>query len=51
MNRPTEVQRPDSIDNTLFICEHDMLVFDPNSDLDSSLVVIKRSDWNELETL
>lgn len=53
LNRPTETVRPDSIDNTSFICEHDKLVLDPNSptDLDSSLVVIKRSDWEVLETL
>lgn len=52
--RPTESPRPDTIDNTVFLCEHDKLVLDPNSsaDLDVSVVaVIKRSDWNILENL
>ncbi|RDB21476.1 Ubiquitin carboxyl-terminal hydrolase 48 [Hypsizygus marmoreus] len=53
LDRPTEASRPDTVDNTSFICEHDRLVFDPNcpTDLDSSFVVIKRSDWDILETL
>jgi len=51
--RPTETPRPDAVDNTPFICEHDLLAFDPNcpTDLNASLAVIKRSDWNALEML
>jgi hypothetical protein len=51
--RPTENRRPDIIDNTPFLCEHDMLVFDPNvpTDLDPSITMIKRSDWDYLEGL
>jgi len=41
------------IDNTLFICEHDKLVFDPNNpaDLDPSISIIKRTEWDYLESL
>jgi len=51
--RPTENSRPDIIDNTPFICEHDLLVFDPNNptDFDASITMIKRSDWDYLESL
>jgi hypothetical protein len=53
LNQPTEMTRPDRIDNTPFICEHEMLAFDPNcpTDVDGLLVVIQRSDWDELERL
>ncbi|KAF5380840.1 hypothetical protein D9615_004069 [Tricholomella constricta] len=53
LNRPTESARPDNIDNAAFFCEHDMLVIDPNSptDLESSAMVIRRSDWDVLETI
>lgn len=52
LNRPTAT-RPEKVDNTAFICEHNLLAIDPNSalDFDSSLAVIKRSDWDVLETL
>jgi hypothetical protein len=51
--RPTEVERPEAVDNSMFLCEHGMLVFDPNIslDLDSSIAIIKRSDWKVLEEL
>jgi hypothetical protein len=51
--RPTEHSRPDLINNTLFICEHDMLIFDPNNpaDLDPSISIIKRTEWDYLESL
>ncbi|KAJ7940429.1 hypothetical protein B0H13DRAFT_2648065 [Mycena leptocephala] len=53
LNRPTEQTRPDRIDNTPFFCEHDMLAFDPNcsTDIDGLLVVVQRSDWDQLERL
>lgn len=53
LNRPTEKIRPDKVDNTPFFCEHDMLAFDPNcsTDIDGLLVVIQRSDWDELQRL
>ncbi|EMD38059.1 hypothetical protein CERSUDRAFT_113204 [Gelatoporia subvermispora B] len=51
--RPGEAPRPDGIDNSHFICEHGELCIDPNcaNDLDSSVAIIKRSDWDILEDL
>ncbi|KAJ7510074.1 cysteine proteinase [Mycena galericulata] len=53
LSQPTEQIRPDSIDNSPFICEHEMLAIDPNcpTDIEGLLVVIQRSDWDELERL
>ncbi|KAJ7709699.1 hypothetical protein B0H17DRAFT_999051 [Mycena rosella] len=53
LGQPTEMIRPDRIDNTPFICEHKLLAFDPNcpTDIDGFLVVIQRSDWEELKRL
>ena len=53
LNRPADVPRPEMIDNTPFICEHNLLVLDPNSpsDFNSYLAIVKRSDWDVLETL
>lgn len=46
-------ERPESVDTLQFICEHDRLVLDPNSpgDLDATAAIIKRADWDTLETL
>ena len=51
--RPSEVSRPDSIDNSQFICEHGLLAFDPNvgGDVDTSMAVIKRTDWAVIEEM
>ncbi|KAI0934305.1 hypothetical protein AcV5_006190 [Taiwanofungus camphoratus] len=51
--RPAEVPRPDSVDNSQFICEHGLLSLDPNAgtDLDSSVAIVKRSDWKVLEDI
>ncbi|KAJ7156934.1 hypothetical protein C8R43DRAFT_1183392, partial [Mycena crocata] len=53
LKEPTEMVRPDRIDNTPFICEHEMLAIDPNcpTDIDGLLVVVQRSDWDELKRL
>ncbi|KAI4525001.1 hypothetical protein K525DRAFT_261907 [Schizophyllum commune Loenen D] len=53
LSRPTEYPRPPGIDNSSCFCEHDQLAFDPNvpADMDSKLAVIKRSDWEVLQTL
>ncbi|KAJ7063468.1 hypothetical protein C8F01DRAFT_78645 [Mycena amicta] len=53
LTRPAENIRPDRIDNESFFCEHGLLAFDPNcpADLAGSLVVIRRSDWDELEQI
>ncbi|KAH9934725.1 cysteine proteinase [Fomitopsis serialis] len=51
--RPAEVPRPDRLNNSLFVCEHGLLVLDPNvnSDMDTSVAIIKRTDWNTIEEL
>ena len=53
VTRPSEISRPEAVDNSQFICEHNLLAFDPNiaGDLDSSMTIIKRGDWNALEEL
>lgn len=51
--RPSELARPEGPDNSQFICEHGLLAFDPNisGDLDSSMTIVKKSDWFALEEL
>ena len=53
LNSPCDNPRPDVFNNTLFICEHEMLVFDPNcqTDLDSTIMVIGIDEWHALESL
>ncbi|KAG7447960.1 cysteine proteinase [Guyanagaster necrorhizus] len=52
LTRPGDFPRPDIIDNEPFFCHHRLLIFDPNcaTDMDSALAVVKRSDWDILET-
>jgi len=51
--RPADALRPEMVDNSSLMCEHGMLLFDPNSpgDLNTSITMIKRSDWDVLEDL
>ncbi|KAI0780996.1 cysteine proteinase, partial [Trametes elegans] len=51
--RPSEVARPEALDNSPFVCEHGLLAFDPNEseDIDASMSIIKRSDWEALTEL
>ncbi|KAI8998686.1 cysteine proteinase [Trametes punicea] len=51
--RPSELPRPETVDNSGFMCEHGLLAFDPNirGDLDASMTIIKQSDWHALEQL
>ena len=51
--RPAEVSRPDGVDNSQFLCEHGLLALDPNanSDMDSSVAVVKRTDWEIIQEL
>jgi len=51
--RPAEVPRPDRLDNSLFVCEHGLLVLDPNvnNDMDTSVTIVKRTDWATIEEL
>ncbi|KAG6860930.1 hypothetical protein C0995_005885 [Termitomyces sp. Mi166 len=53
LERPTDSPRPERVDNTRFLCEHDMLVIDPNvpSEFESMTLLILRSDWDILESL
>ncbi|KAK0459838.1 uncharacterized protein EV420DRAFT_1629202 [Desarmillaria tabescens] len=52
LTRPGDFPRPEVIDNEPFFCHHRLLIFDPNcaTDMDSALAVVKRSDWDILET-
>lgn len=51
--RPAEVQRPQGIDNTRFICRHGDLIVDPNvtGDLDGEMAFVRRRDYDVLEDL
>jgi hypothetical protein len=51
--RPAELQRPEKVDSGRFVCDHGLLALDPNcaGDLDTSIAVITRSDWDVLESL
>ncbi|KAF8969843.1 hypothetical protein BDZ97DRAFT_1956803 [Flammula alnicola] len=53
LNNPCDNLRPDLVDNTPFLCEHDLLGFDPNcaADLDSTITIIQEDQWNTLQTL
>ena len=53
VTRPSELMRPEGVDNSQFICEHGQLTFDPNisGDLDSSMTIIKSTDWDALAEL
>jgi len=47
--RPTEFPRPPSVDTAALLCEHNLLLVDPNStgDMDS-LSVVTMTDWEIL---
>lgn len=50
--RPLKFPRPGGLDTTCFVCEHNQLNIDPNSnDLDTSICVIRKDDWNTLNEL
>ncbi|KAF8911983.1 hypothetical protein CPB84DRAFT_1760942 [Gymnopilus junonius] len=53
VNNPTDQARPDTIDNSQFLCEHGHLLFDPNysNDLDSSITIIESSQWDALQSM
>lgn len=50
---PAGGARPERVDTAQFLCEHELLALDPNLsvDMDSSVAVIMRSDWDVLTTL
>ncbi|KAI0044824.1 cysteine proteinase [Auriscalpium vulgare] len=51
--RPAGHTRPERLDNSPFICEHGLLVLDPNAgDLDKAVCnLVRMHDWRLLETL
>jgi len=53
VNSPFDNLRPEGVDNNQFICQHGLLLFDPNcpSDLDSIITVIKMSDWDTIQSM
>ncbi|KAH7929713.1 cysteine proteinase [Leucogyrophana mollusca] len=53
LSRPTESPRPQGVDPSQFLCHHEELVFDPNcpNDLDTSIALIQRTEWEILEGL
>lgn len=50
INKPLEVTRPNNLDNSVFFCEHKMLNLD-FPDIESTAAIIKRTEWDQLETL
>ncbi|KAJ4487816.1 cysteine proteinase [Lentinula aciculospora] len=48
-HKPMEVARPNELDNSVFLCEHEMLNLD-FSDIGSTAAIIKRAEWDLLET-
>ncbi|KAH9483698.1 Ubiquitin carboxyl-terminal hydrolase 48 [Psilocybe cubensis] len=53
VNNPTDNTRPEIVDNKIFLCQHDHLIFDPNctNDLDSTILIIERNHWDELQSM
>jgi hypothetical protein len=50
--RPLGVPRPAGIDNAPFFCDHDLLALDPNKgDLDETMCIVRKSDWDTLQRL
>ncbi|KAH9993782.1 cysteine proteinase [Russula vinacea] len=50
--RPGHHPRPAYLDNSPFLCDHDLLALDLNrGDLDRSVCLVRRSDWDALEEL
>ncbi|KAI0032221.1 cysteine proteinase [Vararia minispora EC-137] len=46
------IPRPPGIDNSAFLCEHDLLAFDPNKgDIDETMCIVLKSDWETLQRL
>ena len=50
--RPGHHTRPTRLDNSPFLCDHDLLALDLNrGDLDRSVCLVRRPDWDVLEEL
>ncbi|KAJ3775406.1 cysteine proteinase [Lentinula raphanica] len=50
VNKPSEYDRPEKLDNSGFFCKHQMLNVD-FSDFESTAAIIKRTEWDALEDL
>ncbi|PPQ64679.1 hypothetical protein CVT26_002769 [Gymnopilus dilepis] len=53
VNSPFDQPKPEGVDNAIFLCEHEHLVFDPNcpNDLDSTMMIIEGGQWDVLQSL
>lgn len=53
LTSPADRIRPDRLDTSTFLCEHALLIFDPNcpSDIEMIATVIRQADWDVLEAL
>ncbi|KAJ3574829.1 hypothetical protein NP233_g1494 [Leucocoprinus birnbaumii] len=53
VNSPADHTRADKLDNSHFLCEHNLLNFDPNCPLDTEMTIsiIRHSDWEALRNL
>lgn len=52
VKKPTDATRPNSLDNTIFFCEHGMLNLDiEDIEATRTAAIIKRSEWDYLESL
>ncbi|KAJ8078976.1 hypothetical protein PM082_013260 [Marasmius tenuissimus] len=50
--KPTENDRPETLDNSVFLCEHNMLLFEPRGyHLDDNVAAILREEWETLVQL
>jgi hypothetical protein len=50
--KPTRHTRPARLDNSPYLCDHNLLALDLNGgDLDRSVCLIRRPDWDTLEEL
>ena len=50
--RPGHHPRPACLDNSPFLCDHNLLALDLNrGDLDRSVCLVRRSDWEVLKEL
>ncbi|KAF9265554.1 cysteine proteinase [Marasmius fiardii PR-910] len=52
VTKPAEYERPESLDNTIFFCEHDLLTFDPEFyGTESDVAAILYTEWQILEKI
>ncbi|KAK1222681.1 hypothetical protein PQX77_014467 [Marasmius sp. AFHP31] len=50
--KPTENDRPETLDNSVFLCEHNMLLFEPRAyHLDDNVAAVLHEEWDILVQL